>query len=212
MPNEKKSSAVQVNLLYLMSNISLLKSSQHYMELLIESPDMPTSTSTSDTSILDDITFPILSNCDDLISSTASHIDENNENEAVLLVLLKLSYRAFKVIQRKSAKLNSTSDTLIIAPLIASLAGDLSKHRTTNTETLMHLLKGNVGAGILALPFALSKAGLVFGSIAFWIMGAMALYCMHQLLRCHEHYRSHTSRSKCDFGGIMRYTLETCRW
>ncbi|CAM2696686.1 unnamed protein product [Rotaria socialis] len=181
MPNEKKSSAVQVNLLYLMSNISLLKSSQHYMELLIESPDMPTSTSTSDTSILDDITFPILSNCDDLISSTASHIDENNENEA-------------------------------IAPLIASLAGDLSKHRTTNTETLMHLLKGNVGAGILALPFALSKAGLVFGSIAFWIMGAMALYCMHQLLRCHEHYRSHTSRSKCDFGGIMRYTLETCRW
>ncbi|CAF4445300.1 unnamed protein product, partial [Rotaria magnacalcarata] len=144
------------------------------------SPDMPTSisTSTSDTSILDDVTFPILSNCDDLVSSKASHIDENEA----------------------------------IASLIVSLAGDLTEHRTTNTETLMHLLKSNVGAGILALPYALSKGGLVFGSIAFWIMGVMTLYCMHQLLRCHEHYRSHTSRSKCDFGDIMRYTLVTCRW
>ncbi|CAF1171596.1 unnamed protein product [Rotaria magnacalcarata] len=141
---------------------------------------MPTSisTSTSDTSILDDVTFPILSNCDDLVSSKASHIDENEA----------------------------------IASLIVSLAGDLTEHRTTNTETLMHLLKSNVGAGILALPYALSKGGLVFGSIAFWIMGVMTLYCMHQLLRCHEHYRSHTSRSKCDFGDIMRYTLVTCRW
>ncbi|CAF1028316.1 unnamed protein product [Adineta steineri] len=99
-----------------------------------------------------------------------------------------------------------------IAPLFASFAGDPTEHRTTNTETLMHLIKGNIGAGILAFPYALSKAGLVFGPIAFWIMGALTLYCMHQLLRCHEYYRFHTSRSKCDFGDIMRYTLETCRW
>ena len=95
----------------------------------------------------------------------------------------------------------------------------------------MHLLKGNIGAGILAFPYAISKAGILFGSIAFWIMGATTLYCMHQLLRCHEHYRHRcalnfffqlkekaqffffsTARSKCDFGDIMRYTLETCRW
>ncbi len=72
-------------------------------------------------------------------------------------------------------------------------------------ETLMHLIKGNIGAGILAFPYALSKAGLLvcrliffddnssfffqFGPIAFWIMGIMTLYCMHQLLRCHEFYR-----------------------
>lgn len=33
-----------------------------------------------------------------------------------------------------------------------------------NTETLMHLIKGNIGAGILAFPYALSKAGLVVSS------------------------------------------------
>lgn len=30
-----------------------------------------------------------------------------------------------------------------------------------NTETLMHLIKGNVGAGLLAFPYALSKAGIL---------------------------------------------------
>jgi hypothetical protein len=113
-------------------------------------------------------------------------------------------------------------------------------------ETLMHIIKGNIGAGILAFPYALSKAGLLvsthsfyfpshspsfqFGPIAFWIMGIMTLYCMHQLLRCHAYYRYKlvtknsrnfsinknllfsTSRDKCDFGDIMRYTLATCRW
>jgi len=121
---------------------------------------------------------------DERTSSTiSSHADENNENEAV-------------------------------APLVASLVVgvDETTHRTTNTETLMHLIKGNIGAGILAFPYALSKAGLLFGSICFWIMGAMTLYCMHQVLRCHEYYRYRTSRTKCDFGDIMRFTLEQSRW
>ncbi|CAF5034656.1 unnamed protein product, partial [Rotaria sp. Silwood1] len=138
-----------------MSNSPVLKSRHSEIELLVESPDIQTSPNTS---ISENINDPSLLIANDLTDSISSHIDENNENEA-------------------------------IAPLVASLVGDITEHRTTNTETLMHLLKGNVGAGILAFPYALSKAGLVFGSIAFWIMGAMTLYCMHQLLRCHEYYR-----------------------
>ncbi|CAF1101490.1 unnamed protein product [Rotaria sordida] len=161
-----------------MSNSLILQPCFSQTETLIESPDVPIST---DASISDNISYPIVTQLDDLASSITSHADENNENEA-------------------------------IAPLVASFTGDPNEHQTTNTETLMHLLKGNVGAGILAFPYALSKAGLIFGPIAFWMMGAMTLYCMHQLLRCHEYYRHRTSRSKCDFGDIMRYTLETCRW
>ncbi len=63
-------------------------------------------------------------------------------------------------------------------------------------------------------------------------MGAMTLYCMHQLLRCRDYYQYRfglkmkrveidnscffflfsIARQKCDFGDIMRYTLATCRW
>jgi proton-coupled amino acid transporter len=153
-------------------------SRQGETEMIKESSDIQTSTPREDISISEKDNLPILDKSDE---RTSSHVDENNENEAVSV-------------------------------LVTSFVADQNEHRTTNTETLMHLIKGNIGAGILAFPYALSKAGLVFGSIAFWVMGVMTLYCMHQLLRCHEFYRNRTSRSKCDFGDIMRYTLETCHW
>ncbi|CAF0994471.1 unnamed protein product [Rotaria sp. Silwood1] len=145
-------------------------------ETFSEPSAIPTSTSMSEYP-----DRPLLFKNDDDTSSMISHVDENNENEAV-------------------------------APLVSSIVGDQTDHKTTNLETLMHLIKGNIGAGILAFPYALSKAGILFGPIAFWIMGIMTLYCMHQLLRCHDYYRYITSREKCDFGDIMRYTLATCRW
>ncbi|CAF1146236.1 unnamed protein product [Rotaria sordida] len=145
-------------------------------ETFSESSVIPASTSMSEYP-----DRPLLFKTDDETTSMISHVDENNENEAV-------------------------------APLVSSIAGDQTDYKTTNLETLMHLIKGNIGAGILAFPYALSKAGILFGPIAFWIMGAMTLYCMHQLLRCHDYYRYITSREKCDFGDIMRYTLATCRW
>ncbi|CAF0765356.1 unnamed protein product [Didymodactylos carnosus] len=104
--------------------------------------------------------------------------------------------------------IDENNETDAVAPLVSATE---SEHTTTNTETLMHIIKGNIGTGILALPYALSKAGILFGSITFWIMGIMTLYCMHQLLRCHEYHRQRTARVKCDFGDVMRYTLECCR-
>ncbi|XP_075991574.1 proton-coupled amino acid transporter-like protein acs [Anticarsia gemmatalis] len=55
-------------------------------------------------------------------------------------------------------------------------------HPTTNLETFLHLLKGSLGTGILAMPRAFVNAGYIVGSIGTVIIGILCTYCIHMLL------------------------------
>ncbi|XP_054710008.1 proton-coupled amino acid transporter-like protein CG1139 isoform X2 [Uloborus diversus] len=57
-----------------------------------------------------------------------------------------------------------------------------STPRTSNISTMMHLLKGNIGTGILAMPNAISNAGLLVGSVGIPILGVFCVHCMHLLV------------------------------
>lgn len=54
---------------------------------------------------------------------------------------------------------------------------------TNNWETLVHLLKCSLGTGILAMPQAFARAGLVTGILATIIVGALVTHCLHVLVR-----------------------------
>ncbi|KAJ2954569.1 hypothetical protein O0L34_g2858 [Tuta absoluta] len=54
---------------------------------------------------------------------------------------------------------------------------------TTNFETLVHLLKCSLGTGILAMPQAFARSGLVTGIIATIVIGVMLTHCLHVLVR-----------------------------
>lgn len=56
-------------------------------------------------------------------------------------------------------------------------------HPTTNWETLVHILKGALGTGILAMPQAFYFAGYLSGFISTLLIGALATYCLHILVK-----------------------------
>jgi proton-coupled amino acid transporter len=79
-----------------------------------------------------------------------------------------------------------------------------STHATTNMQTLMHLLKGNIGTGIMALPAAFKFGGLWLGFAGIFVMGVIALHCMHQLVNCAQYHRRRTGVSSVDYGEVMK--------
>lgn len=57
-------------------------------------------------------------------------------------------------------------------------------------DTLIHLLKGSLGSGILAMPLAFFNAGLAFGVVATIVIGVICTYCVHMLVdSAHTLYR-----------------------
>lgn len=56
----------------------------------------------------------------------------------------------------------------------------------SNFETLIHLLKGSLGTGILAMPLAIRNAGIFFGLIATFVIGFICTYCINVLVSTYK--------------------------
>ena len=52
-----------------------------------------------------------------------------------------------------------------------------------NFETIIHILKGNIGIGVLTLPMAIRNSGLIFGSIGLAAIAYLCVYCMTLLVK-----------------------------
>ncbi|XP_066148001.1 proton-coupled amino acid transporter-like protein CG1139 isoform X1 [Euwallacea fornicatus] len=56
------------------------------------------------------------------------------------------------------------------------------KHPTNNLETLLHLIKGCLGTGLLAMPEGFKYSGMIFGIVFFIFIALFATYCIHVLV------------------------------
>ncbi|XP_055331791.1 proton-coupled amino acid transporter 1-like [Paramacrobiotus metropolitanus] len=75
---------------------------------------------------------------------------------------------------------------------------------TTNLQTLMHLLKGNIGTGIFAMASAVNNAGLATGTIAIVVMGFICIHCMHILVNCAHHLCKIEGKNALDYGEVVQ--------
>ncbi|XP_065886087.1 proton-coupled amino acid transporter 1-like [Dysidea avara] len=75
-------------------------------------------------------------------------------------------------------------------------------HPVTSFEALVHLVKGNLGTGLLALPYAVSKVGYVLGPAMLVVMGLVASHCMILLTRCSQALCKRHNTSTLDYGEV----------
>ena len=57
-----------------------------------------------------------------------------------------------------------------------------SEQKLSNMETLIHLLKGNIGTGLLAMPDAIKNSGLLVGTVGLMVIAIICVHCMHILI------------------------------
>ncbi|XP_075151676.1 proton-coupled amino acid transporter-like protein pathetic isoform X2 [Haematobia irritans] len=83
------------------------------------------------------------------------------------------------------------------------------EHPTSNLDTMIHLLKGNIGTGILAMPDAFKNAGLYMGLFGTLIMGAICTHCMHMLVKCSHELSCRIHEPSLNFSDVGYWSFET---
>ncbi|CAN0449140.1 unnamed protein product [Rangifer tarandus platyrhynchus] len=78
----------------------------------------------------------------------------------------------------------------------------------TAFQTLVHLVKGNIGTGVLGLPLAMKNAGILMGPLSLLAMGLISCHCMHILIRCARRFCHRFNKPFMDYGDTVMHGLE----
>ncbi|XP_019820830.1 proton-coupled amino acid transporter 2 [Bos indicus] len=78
----------------------------------------------------------------------------------------------------------------------------------TAFQTLVHLVKGNMGTGVLGLPLAMKNAGILMGPLSLLAIGFISCHSMHILIRCARRFCHRFNKPFMDYGDTVMHGLE----
>jgi len=71
-----------------------------------------------------------------------------------------------------------------------------------NWQVSMHILKGNIGVGILGLPIAIKHAGVLVGPVVLAIIAVISVHCMHLIVIASHSLCYRTKAESYDYGDV----------
>jgi len=106
---------------------------------------------------------------------------------------------------RLKITLSSSGDE---SDLEVSTAGG-GQPKISNTDTIIHMLKGNLGTGILAMPDAIKNSGLVVGNVGLVFMATICVHCMHLLVINSQELCRRTNAPYLTYADVAEKCFET---
>lgn len=94
---------------------------------------------------------------------------------------------------------------------------------TTYTETFTHMIKGNIGCGMLAMGMAYKNGGILFTTILVLVIGAISCYNQYILVVMANDFKNTYKYERMSFSGTVKLAFEHgpmllqkcagfCRW
>lgn len=81
--------------------------------------------------------------------------------------------------------------------------------KTNYAQSLMHMIKGNLGTGILAMPASFAHTGLINAVIGLPILCLVSTYCVHLLVKSSQQLEGRSKGLSFKYASLAKQSFKT---